>query len=62
MESRCKKHDLAHNFTRVGHKSTLTVFLKANGDSKVAPVEFPLNSVELENLCSIWQAFLVCRV
>ena len=36
----------------MGDKSTLIVFLRASVDGKAAPVDFPLDLVELESLCA----------
>ena len=36
----------------MGDKSTLIVFLKARVDGKAAPINFPLDLVELESLCA----------
>ena len=53
IESRSKINVLADESTRVGDKSTLTnQLLRASGDSKAAPINFPLDVVELESLCA----------
>ena len=36
----------------MGDKSTLIVFLRASIDGKAAPINFPLDLVELESLCA----------
>ena len=43
---------LADESTRVGDKSILIVFLRASIDGKTAPINFPLDLVELESLCA----------
>ena len=50
VESRSKVNVLADESTRVGDKSTLIVFLRASIDGKAAPINFPLDLVELESL------------
>ena len=52
IESRSKINVLAGESTRMGDKSTLIVFLRAGIDGKAAPINFPLDLVELESLCS----------
>ena len=52
IESRNKINVLADESTRVGDKSTLIVFLRASIDGKAAPINFPLDLVELESLCA----------
>ena len=52
IESRSKINVLADESTRVGDKSTLIVFLRASVDGKAAPINFPLDLVELESLCA----------
>ena len=52
IESRRKINVLADKSTRVGDKSTLIVFLRASIDGKAAPINFPLDLVELESLCA----------
>ena len=52
IESRSKINVLVDESTSVGDKSTLTVFLRASVDSKPAPINFLLDSVELESLCT----------
>ena len=52
IESRSKIKVLADESTRVGDKSTLIMFLRASVDSKPAPINFPLDLVELESLCT----------
>ena len=52
IESRSKINVLADESTRVGDKSTIIVFLRASVDGKAAPINFPLDLVELESLCA----------
>ena len=52
IESRSKINVLADESTRVGDKSTLIVFLRASINGKAAPINFPLDLVELESLCA----------
>ena len=52
IESRSKINVLADESTRVGDKSNLIVFLRASVDGKAAPINFPLDLVELESLCA----------
>ena len=52
IESRSKINVLADESTRVGDKLNLIVFLRANVDGKAAPINFPLDLVELESLCA----------
>ena len=52
IESRNTINVLADESTRVGDKSTLIVVLRASIDGKAAPINFPLDLVELESLCA----------
>ena len=52
IESKSKINVLAYESTRLGDKSTLIVFLKASVDGKAAPINVPLDLVELESLCT----------
>jgi len=52
IESRSKINVIVDEGTRVGQKSTLIIFLKASVDGEAAPVSFPLDLIELENLCA----------
>ena len=52
IESRSKINVLADESTRVGDKSTLIVFLRVSIDGKAAPINFPLDLVQLESLCA----------
>ena len=52
IASGSKINVLADEFTRVGDKSTLIVFLRASIDGKAAPINFPLDLVQLESQCA----------
>ena len=52
IKSRSKINVLADESTRVGDKLTLIVFLRASVDGKAAPINFPLDFVELESQCA----------
>ena len=52
IESRSKINVLAGESTPVGDKSTLIEFLRASVDGKAAPINFPLDLVELESQCA----------
>ena len=47
---RYKVNALVDDFTRLGHKTTLIVILKASADGETAIVGFPLHLIELETL------------
>ena len=59
IESRSKINVLADESTRVGDKSTLIVFLRANIHGKAAPINFPLDLVELE---SLWASHIADKI
>ena len=52
IKSRSKINVLAEESTRVVDELTLIVFLRASVDGKAAPINFPLDLVELESQCA----------